>query len=251
MSSGVVRRRVHHEDVGGRKFEKIDAAGEDGSDEPLLLNDVRQPPRPSYVSTTTMRITFSICFRLCYTVAEVIPISLVRFEGEWASKREVYVLLPQFTTRYTWWHNHWKSLVYDFRVPSCMVPFAKIEISFHCVEDGKHSSSWFTLKTCPSRLGALILAVGENSAVLLSLSCASSILLVNNIDCGLCLPLQVDDSDDDWREKRRREEQAWTQIFSRLVVQWAQWFSKLLLLGGRLYIPLFNLWLYTAHSVVR
>jgi len=64
------------------------------------------------------------------------------------------------------------------------------------------------------------------------LSCASSILLVNNIDCGLCLSLQVDDSDDDWREKRRREEQAWTQIFSRLVVQWAQWFSKLLLLNG-------------------
>lgn len=63
-----------------------------------------------------------------------------------------------------------------------------------------------------------------------ALSCASSILLVNNIDCGLCLSLQVDDSDDDWREKRRREEQAWTQIFSRLVVQWAQWFSKLLLL---------------------
>lgn len=66
MSSGVVRRRVHHEDVGGRKFEKIDAAGEDGSDEPLLLNDVRQSPRPSYVSTTTMRIIFSISFRVCF-----------------------------------------------------------------------------------------------------------------------------------------------------------------------------------------
>ena len=102
MSSGVVRRRVHHEDVGGRKFEKIDAAGEDGSDEPLLLNDVRQPPRPSYVSTTTMRIIFSISFRvcswLCYTVAEVIQISLVRFEAEWASKREVYVLHTRGST---------------------------------------------------------------------------------------------------------------------------------------------------------
>lgn len=36
----------------------------------------------------------------------------------------------------------------------------------------------------------------------------------------------VDDSDDDWKEKKRREEQAWTQNFSRLITLWAQWFSR-------------------------
>jgi hypothetical protein len=37
--------------------------------------------------------------------------------------------------------------------------------------------------------------------------------------------MQVDDdSDDDWREKKSREEQAWTQNLSRLIALWAQWF---------------------------
>lgn len=52
--------------------------------------------------------------------------------------------------------------------------------------------------------------------------------------CLVHLFIQVDDSDDDLRDKRR-EEQAWTQIFSRLIVQWAQWFSKFSLLDFSLY----------------
>eukprot|EP00246_Nothoceros_aenigmaticus_P018725 TRINITY_DN993_c0_g1_i5.p1 TRINITY_DN993_c0_g1~~TRINITY_DN993_c0_g1_i5.p1 ORF type:complete len:259 (+),score=42.43 TRINITY_DN993_c0_g1_i5:431-1207(+) len=39
MSSGALRRRIHHEDVGGKKFERIDSTGSDASNEPLLGRD--------------------------------------------------------------------------------------------------------------------------------------------------------------------------------------------------------------------
>ncbi|KAH9547883.1 hypothetical protein CY35_11G059400 [Sphagnum magellanicum] len=45
-------------------------------------------------------------------------------------------------------------------------------------------------------------------------------------------PAHVDDSDDDWKEKKRREEQAWTQNFSRLITLWAQWFTNAVVGGG-------------------
>ncbi|KAH9549891.1 hypothetical protein CY35_10G042500 [Sphagnum magellanicum] len=41
-----------------------------------------------------------------------------------------------------------------------------------------------------------------------------------------------DDSDDDWREKKSREEQAWTQNLSRLIALWAQWFTNAVVGGG-------------------
>jgi hypothetical protein len=51
--------------------------------------------------------------------------------------------------------------------------------------------------------------------------------------------------EDDWREKRRNEELAWTNIFSRLIAQWAQWFATVVLgsgtwLGGFLHRTLVN-----------
>lgn len=39
MSSGI-RRRIHHEDVGGKRFERIDSTGSDASNEPLLARDL-------------------------------------------------------------------------------------------------------------------------------------------------------------------------------------------------------------------
>lgn len=50
MSSGTIRRRVHHEDVGGRKYERMDTAGSEGLDEPLLGQEIYADSRPSYVS---------------------------------------------------------------------------------------------------------------------------------------------------------------------------------------------------------
>jgi hypothetical protein len=41
-----------------------------------------------------------------------------------------------------------------------------------------------------------------------------------------------DDSDHDWREKKSREEQAWTQNLSRLIALWAQWFTNAVVGGG-------------------
>lgn len=39
MSSGILRRRVHHEDVGGGKYERVLSNGSDGVSEPLLGAD--------------------------------------------------------------------------------------------------------------------------------------------------------------------------------------------------------------------
>ncbi|KAL2635318.1 hypothetical protein R1flu_006797 [Riccia fluitans] len=39
MSSGILRRRVHHEDVGGGRFDRVSSNGSDGVSEPLLGAD--------------------------------------------------------------------------------------------------------------------------------------------------------------------------------------------------------------------
>jgi hypothetical protein len=41
-----------------------------------------------------------------------------------------------------------------------------------------------------------------------------------------------DDDDDDDRERRKREELVWTHNLSKLLAQWAQWFSTVVLAGG-------------------
>ncbi|XP_024385248.1 uncharacterized protein [Physcomitrium patens] len=41
-----------------------------------------------------------------------------------------------------------------------------------------------------------------------------------------------DDDDRDWRDKKRREDQVWTHNVSKLLAQWAQWFSIVVLAGG-------------------
>jgi hypothetical protein len=52
MNAGALRRRVHHEDVGGKKNERMEfAGGADGLDEPLL--DGYQSPHPAHVSFAT------------------------------------------------------------------------------------------------------------------------------------------------------------------------------------------------------
>jgi len=54
MNAGALRRRVHHEDVGGKKSERMEfAGGADGLDEPLLEHDGYQSPRPAHVSCAT------------------------------------------------------------------------------------------------------------------------------------------------------------------------------------------------------
>uniref|UniRef100_A0A0C9RIJ5 TSA: Wollemia nobilis Ref_Wollemi_Transcript_16023_1409 transcribed RNA sequence n=1 Tax=Wollemia nobilis TaxID=56998 RepID=A0A0C9RIJ5_9CONI len=48
------------------------------------------------------------------------------------------------------------------------------------------------------------------------------------------------DNEDDWTERRNNEELVWTNIFSRVIAQWVQWFTNVVLgsgtwLGGFLY----------------
>lgn len=51
MNTGGLRRRVHHEDVGGRRNERLEfGAGADGLDEPLLGQDRYETARASDVS---------------------------------------------------------------------------------------------------------------------------------------------------------------------------------------------------------
>ncbi len=60
MNTGALRRRVHHEDVGGKKNERMEfAGGADGLDEPLLEYDGYQSPRPVHVSFATPDWTHS------------------------------------------------------------------------------------------------------------------------------------------------------------------------------------------------
>ncbi len=62
MNGGALRRRVHHEDVGGKKNERMEfAGGADGLDEPLLEHDGYQSPRPAHVSFATADWTHSHC----------------------------------------------------------------------------------------------------------------------------------------------------------------------------------------------
>lgn len=44
--------------------------------------------------------------------------------------------------------------------------------------------------------------------------------------------LYDDDDVDDWIEKKRNEEVVWTNIFSRLIAQWVQWFANVVLGSG-------------------
>ncbi|KAJ7518967.1 hypothetical protein O6H91_20G017200 [Diphasiastrum complanatum] len=48
MSSGTLRRRVHHEDVGGKKYERIDSSGSDGLSEPLLSHEIYDNANRTY-----------------------------------------------------------------------------------------------------------------------------------------------------------------------------------------------------------
>ncbi|KAH9295003.1 hypothetical protein KI387_038591, partial [Taxus chinensis] len=46
------------------------------------------------------------------------------------------------------------------------------------------------------------------------------------------------DDEDDWDERRRNEELVWTNIFSRLIAQWVQWFANIVL-GSRTWLGSF------------
>lgn len=131
MSSGI-RRRIHHEDVGGKRFERIDSTGSDASNEPLLARDLTDDSSSS-VSCTLLHA--------------------------WPS----------------WRHP---------------------------------------LPASSGLLGLFLLLPSPQP----HLNLTPQLLLL--------LP-QLDYDEYDWNDKRRKEEHVWTQIFSRLLVQWAQLFSEL------------------------
>ncbi|XP_002971167.2 ELMO domain-containing protein A [Selaginella moellendorffii] len=64
---------------------------------------------------------------------------------------------------------------------------------------------------------------------------------------GLSEPLLGGGDDEyfeDWKEKKRREEHEWSQIFTRLLAQWSQWLSIVLLGSGSLLGDMINRVLY-------
>lgn len=58
-----------------------------------------------------------------------------------------------------------------------------------------------------------------------------------------------DDDDYHWSENRRKEQEAWAKHLSRLLAQWAQWFSSVVLAGGlRVGNNIFRTMLHREHN---